>query len=138
MRFGKVADPDDAAKFAYILRRKQGDEGTLKRTELSFSPTFTPVPLGSFCWIGFAFRIPSAWSAMTGTDEVMLWQVHETPDGGDDTQPAPIGLVVKGDELMMWVRSNPNAVPTLQTPPMPRCSTNPHGPVTSGNSGPSS
>lgn len=110
VRFGKVADPDDAAKFAYILRRKQGDEGTLKRTELSFSPTFTPVPLGSACWIGFAFRIPSAWSAMTGTDEVMLWQVHETPDGGDDTQPAPIGLVVKGDELMMWVRSNPNAV----------------------------
>lgn len=109
MRFGKVADPDDAAKFAYIMRRKQGDEGTLKRTELSFSPTFTPIPLAANCWIGFATRIPSTWRAMTGTDEVMLWQVHETPDGGDDTQPAPIGMVVKGDRQMMWVRSNPNA-----------------------------
>lgn len=110
MRFGKVADPDDAAKFAYLMRRKQGDEGTLKRTELSFSSTFTPIPLAANCWIGFATRIPSTWRAMTGTDEVMLWQVHETPDGGDDTQPAPIGMGVKGDRQMVWVRSNPNAV----------------------------
>lgn len=109
MRFGKVTDPDSPGKFAYLLRRKQGDEGTLKRTELSFSTTFTPVPLGAACWIGFAIRVPSAWRGMTGTDEVMVWQVHETPDGGDDTQEAPIGMTVRGNRMLMWVRSNPNA-----------------------------
>lgn len=114
VRFGKVADPDDATKTAYIMRREETDETVLQRTELSFSPTFTPAPLGSFCWIGFAVRIPSTWRAMTGTDEVMLWQIHDTPDGGDDTQPAPIGLFVRGNKLYIAVRSNPNAVTVVE------------------------
>lgn len=109
VRFAKVADPDNAAKRAYLMRRKQGDELTIKRTELSFSTTFTPVPRGSVCWIGFATRLPEVFRTMTGTDEVMIFQVHETPDAGDDTQGAPIGMVVRGPRQMMWVQSNPNA-----------------------------
>jgi len=108
VRFGKVADPDNAAKSAYIIRFKQGDDAAMKRTELSFSSSFTPVPLARTCWIGFATRIPEAWRGLTGTDEVMLFQVHDTPDAGDENQPAPIGLVVRGARLYAWVRHNPN------------------------------
>jgi len=108
-RFAKAADPDDATKTCYVMRREQGDESTLKRTELSFSITFTPVPLGSVCWIGFAIRIPDAWKAAGPTDETAVFQVHETPDVGDDTQPAPISMLVRGQGMLMWVRSNPNA-----------------------------
>ncbi len=110
VRFGKVTDPDDASKAALYLHRKQGDEATLKRTEMSFSPTFTPVPLAATCWIACSMRIPAAWAAASAGDETMVFQVHETPDGGDDTQPAPIGMLVKGTGMLAWVRSNPNAV----------------------------
>ena len=110
MRFGKVADPDNAAKTCYYMHRKQGDEATLKRTELSFSNTFTPVPLASPVWIACSMRIPTAWASAGAADETMVFQVHETTDGGDDTQPAPIGMLVKGTGMLMWVRSNPNAV----------------------------
>lgn len=113
MRFGKVADPDNASKSALYMHRTQGDEATLQRTELSFSPTFTPVPLASSVWIACSMRIPAAWKAAGASDETMVFQVHETPDGGDDTQPAPIGMLVRGSQQMAWVRSNPNAV-TLQ------------------------
>lgn len=113
MRFGKVADPDNASKSALYMHRKQGDEATLKRTELSFSPTFTPVPLAASVWIACSMRIPAAWKAAGASDETLVFQVHETTDGGDETQPAPIGMIVRGTQQMAWVRSNPNAV-TLQ------------------------
>lgn len=110
IRFGKAADPLDAAKSCYVMTRKQGDETTLNRTELSFSTTYTPIPLGAACWIAFAVRIPQEWMSAVAGDETMLFQVHDSPDGGDDTQPAPIGLVVSGAAARLWVRANPNAV----------------------------
>lgn len=109
LRFGKVADPDDGSKTCYYLHRKQGDESTLKRTEMSFSNTFTPIPLASSVWIACAMRIPAAWAAAGPGDETMVFQIHETTDVGDDTQPAPIGMLVRGTGMLAWVRSNPNA-----------------------------
>lgn len=114
MRFGKVTDPDNAARNCYYLHRKQADEGVLMRTEMSFSNTFTPVPLApAAVWIACSMRIPSAWKQAASNDETMVFQVHETTDGGDDTQPAPIGMAVEGTVQRAWVRYNPNAT-TLQ------------------------
>lgn len=111
MRFGKVTDPDNPAKTCLYLHRKQTDEGVLMRTEMSFSPTagFSPVPLGAVCWIACSLRIPAAWKQAASNDETMIFQVHETPDGGDETQPAPIGMLIEGTVQRAWVRSNPNA-----------------------------
>lgn len=115
VRFGKTTDPDDPAKTCFVMRWKQGDDTGTKRTELSFSPTtgFSPIPLGGVCWLACSMRLPSAWKSADSNDETMIFQVHESPDAGDDTQPAPIGMVVTGRVQRLWVRSNPNAT-TLQ------------------------
>lgn len=114
-RFAKVADPLDASRQAFIFSRYITDNPANLRTESSFSPTLTPVPRAAFCWIAFGLLIPSAWANADLNDEVMVFQMHETPDGGDDTQVAPIGLIYLGGagnpaaaRMRMWVRGNPN------------------------------
>lgn len=109
IRFGKTTDPDDETKACYILRWEEGDDASLQRTELSFSATFTPVPLGTTCWIGFAVRIPSEWKAAAANDETLIFQLHATNDVGDTVLNPPISIIVRSQGTLMLVRSNPNA-----------------------------
>lgn len=121
-RFQRVADPDNAAKKCFLLNRKIGDDPANKRTELSYSPTLQPIPRAKVCWIGFGLRLPSEWKSASVGDEVMIFQVHETTDVGDDIQEAPLGMIISGGGSAtpqnafqtMWVRHNPDFV-TLES-----------------------
>jgi len=115
LRFGKVPDPLDSNRVAYLLRLNKGDPdtaGTTKRVELSQGGSGGSIVRGIDYWISTAFLTPSIWkngdALLVGNlhgsnDETLVWQIHDNGDVGDDSNMNP--------NMAMTLHSGGNTTP---------------------------
>lgn len=145
-RFTKVADPLDANKRAFLMRIKSTDTGPVSgvRAEIQFGGTTERLTFGTRWFVGFSVLIPTEWkdgaasgvgNTASGADEILLWQIHHSQDGGDTENNPPIALIfVAGGgseaacKLRMTAAYNVNAV-TLSGDTVPRTVLDETGPT---------
>lgn len=109
LRFGKVADPLDPAKHAFLLRVKKGDPSSAadyprQRVEYSDAYASRCTPLGQEQWQALALMVSSSWRAESG---VVAYQMFESADDFDVPSNPSLGLVFDGT-MRLVIRSNPN------------------------------
>lgn len=99
---GLTLVPDPAGGGGNVLRAYMalGDAiaGGSHRSELNIDPIRAAV--GSTAWYWWRTYLPTDWQV--GGNPVCIWQVHDTPDGGDPVRRPPIECDVEGDELVIW------------------------------------
>lgn len=97
-----VADPLGTAGNVLRAHMALGDSlaGGSYRSELNIDPIRTPV--GGVAWYWWRTYLPTDW--IVGGNPVYIWQVHDTPDGGDPNRRPPLEAHVEGDRL--WIISS--------------------------------
>lgn len=95
-----VADPLGQAGNVLRAYLAFGDPkaGGSHRSELNIDPIRTAV--GGTAWYWWRSYLPSDWQV--GGNPTVIWQVHDTPDGGDPVRRPPIECDVEGNELVIW------------------------------------
>lgn len=92
-----VADP--AGLYGNVLRAYLNKDdalaGSSHRSEVNINPILAAV--GSVAWYWFSVYVPADW--IEGGNPTVLWQVHDTPDGGDPIRRPPLEFGVNGDML---------------------------------------
>jgi hypothetical protein len=98
--FAVVADPLGLNGNVIRARLAFGDSlaGGSHRSELNIDPIRTAV--GSAAWYWWSVYIPADWTV--GGNPTVVWQVHDTPDGGDAARRPPIECDIEGDEVVIW------------------------------------
>jgi len=94
-----TADPTGVAgnvMRAYI-HKDDALAGGSHRSEASVSGVLTAV--GAMGWYWWETFIPANW--IVGGNEAIIWQVHDTPDGGDPVRAPPLAMTVVGDVLRL-------------------------------------
>lgn len=76
---------------------------TSRRSELS--QTAVLQNQGSTYWIGIDTLIQSPWVQDDGTCPCTLWQIHDTPDGGDPPRGPPFEFAIDRDRWLIESRS---------------------------------
>lgn len=95
-----VADPLGAAGNVLRAHLAYGDAlaGGSHRSELNIDPIRTAV--GGVAWYWWRVYLPTDW--VIGGNPTVIWQIHDTPDGGDPVRRPPLECDVEGDELVIW------------------------------------
>lgn len=95
-----VADPLGAAGNVLRAHMALGDTlaGGSYRSEVNIDPVRAAV--GSTAWYWWRTYLPPDW--IVGGNPVCIWQVHDTPDGGDPSRRPPLEADVEGSDLVIW------------------------------------
>jgi len=95
-----VSDPLGTAGNVLRAHMALGDAlaGGSYRSEVNIDPIRTPV--GGVAWYWWRTYLPTDW--IVGGNPTVIWQVHDTPDGGDPARRPPLECDVEGDELVIW------------------------------------
>lgn len=109
LRIGRVADPDDAAKWCWRMRCAETDADTsgsnAKRAEFSFP---AGIGYGEFRTIGFKYRIADY---AGHTDEFIIAQIHA---GASSSLVNPwLAFIIDGNETKVLARFDNLAVSTV-------------------------
>lgn len=95
-----VADPLGTAGNVLRAHLALGDTlaGGSHRSELNIDPIRTAV--GGVAWYWWRVYLPADW--VVGGNPTVIWQVHDTPDGGDPVRRPALECDVEGNELVIW------------------------------------
>lgn len=95
-----VADPAGGGSNVLRAYLAYGDSlaGSSHRSEVNIDPIRTAV--GASAWYWWRTYLPTDWAV--GGNPTCIWQVHDTPDGGDAARRPPIECDVEGSELVIW------------------------------------
>ena len=94
-----VADPAGVAGNVLLSYLHMDDAlaGGSHRSEVSTS--LIKVAVGAQAWYWFETWIPADWTA--GGNEAIIWQVHDSADGGDPARSPPLFCQVEGDLITL-------------------------------------
>lgn len=112
MRFGKVADPEDSSKKAYLFSIKSTDPedgyNSIRAETNGWNPT-NGVPQATDVWVLWALRLPDL-SAATAVDSQCVFQMHFAQDGTGDERNPPFAVYFdsKTNKLSIRRSSNPS------------------------------
>lgn len=113
MRFGKVADPENAAR-KVLMFRPNANDGVISggpRCEITYSPSFAgKLPVNQDLWFAFGVRLQD-W--VSTTDEQILMQWHWS--NGSIALGPFLALALKGGKLTIDSKSNNNYPPSAAT-----------------------
>ena len=95
-----IADPLGEAGNVLRAYLAFGDPlaGSSHRSEVNIDPIRTAV--GGVAWYWWKTYLPSDWTV--GGNPTVIWQVHDTPDGGDAARRPPLECDVEDDEIVIW------------------------------------
>lgn len=96
---GFTVVPDPLGEAGSVLRAHMAFGDALAagsyRSEINIDPIRTAV--GAMGWYWARVQLPATWQV--GGNPVTVFQVHDTPDGGDPVRRPPFELAVDGDML---------------------------------------
>lgn len=96
---GLTVVDDPAGLYGNVLRaylhKDDALAGASHRSEVNINPILAAV--GSTAWYWFSVYFPADW--IEGGNPTTVWQVHDTPDGGDPVRRPPLEFTVNGSSL---------------------------------------
>lgn len=93
-----VADPDGVPGDVLCANIFTPGGAALNRSEISQTVS-TTIAVGSEGWYWWETFIPADW--VVGGNQAVIWQVHDSPDGGDPpaSRQPPLLCQIQGDEV---------------------------------------